>query len=174
MSTLKTQIHELAPVPKEVGRIDRIVSRPLKGERTMLQNGTFTPEEGLRTDRWGSRVHQTTNRQVSIIRTDIIDLLAGEADPSLSGDNLHVHLDISSDNLPAGSQLKIGTALFELTPENHVPCHLFKGRFGPEAFSIAEDPELADIRVRGLFLKVLKEGSFQVGDAIEVIRKVTD
>ncbi|MEE2750638.1 MAG: MOSC domain-containing protein, partial [Myxococcota bacterium] len=100
--------------------------------------------------------------------------LAAEADPSLSGDNLHVHLDISTDNLPVGSQLKIGTALFELTSEQHVPCHLFRQRFGQEAFSITEDPELAHNRLRGVFLKVVKAGSVQVGDSIEVTRRATD
>jgi len=161
-------------VPNNAGRIDRIVSRPLKGERTVLQEGVFTPEKGLLTDRWGSRPHQSNNRQVSVIRTDIIDLLAGDADPSLSGDNLHVQLDISTGNLPVGSQLQIGTALFELTPEKHVPCQFFEQRFGTEAFSITEDPELANNRLRGLFLKVVKEGRVRVGDTIEVIQRATD
>ncbi len=173
MNTLK-QIHELAPAPKNTGRIDRIVSRPLKGERAVLQEGYFTPVEGLRTDRWGSRPHKTTNRQVSVIRTGIIDLLAGETDPTLSGDNLHVHLDISTDNLPFGSLLRLGAALFELTPEKHTPCHLFEKRFGQEALSITADPNLASSRLRGLFLKVLEEGRIQVGDSIEVIRSATD
>ena len=140
----------------------------------MVQEAYFTPQEGLRGDRWGSRPHKTANRQVSVIRTDIMNLLAGEADPCLSGDNLHVQLDLSTANLPQGSRLKIGTALFELTSETLAPCEQFERRFGQESFSIAKDPELADIRPRGLFLKVLEEGRIEVGDPIKVIRNSTD
>ena len=50
------------------------------------------------------------------MRADVARLIADGQDLSLFGDNLLVELDLSVENLPAGTRLRIGTALCEVTP----------------------------------------------------------
>ena len=47
MHELEAAIHRLSAGPKDAGQLNRLVSRPEKGSRTVLQTAHFTPEGGL-------------------------------------------------------------------------------------------------------------------------------
>jgi MOSC domain-containing protein YiiM len=131
----------------------------------------LTVEGGMEGDRWGLRPHRSKARQLSAIRADVIDVLARGADPILSGDNLHVLLDLSSSNLPRGSRLQIGAAaVVQVSQEIHAPCALFSSRFGQDAHDITLAPAFEDQRLRGVLLTVLEGGRIAEGDEIRILR----
>src|SRR5437870_5826950 len=71
--------------------------------------------------------------QVRLMRADVARLLADGSPVEQCDDNLLVELDLSLGNLPAGTRLRIGTALCAVTPKPHTGCSKFAGRFGADA-----------------------------------------
>ena len=173
MSTLSLadELRALAAAPKEVGRVVRVVLRPKRGTRNRVQSAMLTVSGGMEGDRWGLRPHRSKARQLSAIRADVIDALARGADPILSGDNLHVLLDLSKPNLPPGTLLQIGAAVVvQASTEIHAPCALFSGRFGQDAHDITLAPAFEDQRLRGVLLSVVVGGRVTEGDEIRILR----
>ncbi len=169
--TLADELRALAPAPEEVGRVVRVVLRPARGTRSRVQSAMLTVEGGMERDRWGLRSHGSKARQLSAIRADVIDALARGADPILSGDNLHILLDLSRSNLPSGTRLQIGSAaVVQVSEEIHAPCALFSGRFGQDAHDITLAPEFEEERLRGVLLSVVEGGRVAEGDEIRILR----
>jgi len=98
----------------------------------------------------------------------VADLIAGGQPLVLAGDNLFVSLDLSTGNLPAGSRLRAGTALLEVTPKPHNGCRKFRTRFGDGALRLVSDAKLRHRNLRGIYLCVIEPGILRVGDSIEV------
>ena len=90
-------------------------ARP-NNERQSLADAQLTPEGGIDGDRWvhDSYYGPTDGRsdprcQVSLMNARFLRQIAGAEDAMcLAGDNLIVDLDLSEENLPAGSRLAIG------------------------------------------------------------------
>ena len=84
----------------------------------------------------------------------------------LAGDQLYVDMDLSEDNLPPGTQVHIGTAIFEITTKPHTGCAKFSARFGPDALAFVNSPEGKRLHLRGIYAKVVQAGVVRAGDAI--------
>ena len=172
IETLEAQLRALPPAPRRVGRLDRIVIRPARGERQELSTATVTVGGGIDGDRWGVRAAQlgerVADREVTLIRTDFAAVLAGEQSPRETGDNLHVWLDISEENLPPGSRLRIGAAVLEVSPKRHSGCQRFRERFGAPAGAVNGRPAVRGWRVRGLLLRVVEGGTISVGAPVVI------
>ena len=85
----------------------------------------------------------------------------------LAGDQLHVDLDLSTTNLPAGTQLAIGdVAVIEITDQPHTGCAKFADRFGAEALRFVNIGAGKELRLRGLNAKVVVPGPIRAGDRI--------
>ncbi len=151
-----------------------IVVRPKTDERAILSAGKLTPGLGLQGDNWGdSRTAEAipteaeSSNQVSLMSSRVIAELAVTEDRwPLAGDNLYVDFDLSSENLPPGSLIEVGTALLEITGEPHTGCRKFSRRFGNDAVAFVNSAEGKHLNLRGIFARVLQAGSVRVGDAI--------
>jgi MOSC domain-containing protein YiiM len=105
--------------------------------------------------------------QINIMNARVIALLAQErARWQLAGDQLYVDLDLSVDNLPAGTQLGIGSAVLQVTTIPHAGCKKFRDRFGLEALKFVNSGEGKRLRLRGLNARVVQSGVVRVGDAV--------
>ncbi len=158
--------------PRDAGRVVRCVVRPEKGGRAAPSAITLSVEGGIEGDRWTTDPHKRPGNQVSLINVHVIDSLA-EHDPEracLSGDNLHVDLDLTEENLPVGTTLTIGTCVLEVSSEPHRPCQLFHGRFGASAVKKVARANRVGRRGRGVLTSILTEGQIRVGDVIYVKR----
>ena len=82
------------------------------------------------------------------------------------GDQLFVDLDLSLENLPAGTQLAVGEAVVEVTPEPHTGCAKFSARFGTEALKFVNKSPGRELRLRGVNARVVSPGAVRAGDTV--------
>lgn len=167
-------LDDVRAAPTEAGTVELIVRRPADGEREVLQEGRLDLAEGLVGDNWCRRWSKRTDdgsphpeMQLNVIGARFARLLSDdEAHRALAGDQLHLDLDLSVANLPAGTRLALGTAVIEVTAEPHRGCAKFTRRFGPDAMRLVNSPTGQDLRLRGLNAKVVVAGSVRPGDTV--------
>ena len=162
--------------PRDAGTIDRLVIRPrggAPGERHVVESLTVDPEQGVIGDRWLDDPHRDIDAQVSLINTHVIRSLAASANGTpteLCGDNLHVDLDLTEDNLPVGTRLEIGTAILVVGSKPHRPCRFFVERFGARGAKKVARATRIGRRGRGVLCRVERAGEIRVGDVVHVTR----
>jgi hypothetical protein len=147
------------------GRLAAIFVRPATDERKELHTAVLSVVEGVCGDRWQGTDPRT---QITLMNVSVLDCLArGDRSRwSQAGDQLIVDLDLSEQNLPVGQRLAVGDALVEVTDEPHTGCRKFTERYGGDALAFINARERRHLRLRGCYVKVLKGGAVQTGDAI--------
>ena len=106
-------------------------------------------------------------RQLTLVNARAIALVARDRDRwPLAGDQLYVDLDLSPENLPAGTRLAVGEAVIEVTDQLHTGCAKYTARFGPAAIRFVNQPTGRSLRLRGMYARVVVPGTVRAGDAI--------
>jgi hypothetical protein len=156
--------------PKASGTLRLIVRRPRRGEREVIAEGMLDPEHGLAGDSWSCRADIRTrgpanpDAQLTIMNARAANLVAGREDRwPLAGDQLFIDLDLSLDNLPAGTELAIGTAVLRVSKKPHTGCRKFVERFGLDAMAFVNSPQGRALNLRGIYARVVRAGVIRVG-----------
>lgn len=171
---LEAGLPEILESPRDVGVLSLIVQRPAVNERQTVDTGTLSVSEGLVGDNWKSRRNPHPEMQLNIMNSRSAALVAQDPDRwELAGDQLYVDLDLSLDNLPAGSQLSIGDAVVEITDVPHRGCLKFVDRFGRDAMEFVNSDIGCQLNLRGVNAKVVKDGNIRVKDTINVTKRGT-
>jgi hypothetical protein len=103
--------------------------------------------------------------QLNIMNARVTALVARQRDGwQLAGDQLYIDLDLSDENLPAGTQLALGSAVIEVTPQPHSGCNKFVSRFGIDAMKFVNSAAGKELHLRGINAKVVHPGLIRVGD----------
>ncbi len=163
--------------PKHEGALEMIVRRPQIGEREILHEGQLDVSEGLVGDSWKIRSSKRTpdgtphpDMQLNVMNSRVIALLSQDKSRwHLAGDQLYVDLDLSEDNVPAGTQLAIGSAVIEVTGEPHTGCGKFVERFGIDAMTFVSAPQWKTLHLRGINARVVQPGVIRVGDVARTL-----
>lgn len=171
-------LDELRAAPTNAGEVQLIVRRPSTDEREALDSAKLSTAEGLVGDNWRARGSRQTDdgsaeldRQLTIMSARAADAVAGSRDRwALAGDQLYIDIDMSHDNLPAGSVLTIGTAAVEVTEPPHTGCQKFVQRFGLDAMRWVNGEDGKKLRLRGLNARVVRDGTVSIGDRATVER----
>lgn len=174
---LEAGLDEIRQSPKDEGVLRLIVRRPEVGVREVLDEGQLDLVDGLVGDTWRLRKSKRTadgsphpDMQLNIMNVRVVDLVAQDQSRwPLAGDQLFLDMDLTDENLPAGTRLAIGSAIVEVTPEPHTGCAKFVERFGLDAMKFVNSETGRQMRLRGLNAKVVQPGTVRVGD---VARKV--
>jgi hypothetical protein len=171
---LAAGLEEIRRSPAAQGTVELIVRRPAEDEREVLAEGLLDVDDGLVGDAWGARGSSrspdgSANRdaQLTLMNARAIALIAGSRDRwPLAGDQLYVELDLSFENLPAGTQLAVGEAVIEVTAEPHTGCAKFSARFGSAAITFVNKPPGRELRLRGINTRIVRSGAVRAGDSI--------
>lgn len=171
---LENELPHILDSPSDVGEIEMIAARPAPGERNRLATGRLDTELGLVGDNWkerGSR-HRPDGRanpdaQVTLMNSRVARAISTDGeDWILAGDQIYVDLDLSVENLPAGSRLQIGDAIVELSEQPHTGCAKFVERFGRDALRFVNVGQGKEFRLRGANCSVVSGGEFKVGGKV--------
>lgn len=160
--------------PKDEGVLELIVRRPRVDEREVLEEGRLDLVEGLVGDSWRARGSSRTpdgtahpDTQLNVMNSRILALVAQDRERwRLAGDQLIIDMDLSDQNLPAGTRLALGSAVIEVTDQPHTGCKKFVARFGLDAMKFVNSPEGRRLRLRGLNAKVIRPGVIRAGDVV--------
>jgi hypothetical protein len=171
---LEAGLRALPAAPVEIGTLELLVARGSSGERHLPHAAQFTREGGMPGDRWASDARYGPNYQLATARVDFARLVANGQPLELHGDNLYLNLDVSVENLPAGSLLRLGEALLAVTPQPHNGCKKWVQRFGLDAMQLNLAPEYRHLRLRGLYLRVIEDGTARVGDSVVVVSRAPE
>ncbi|MEW6159644.1 MAG: MOSC domain-containing protein [Verrucomicrobiota bacterium] len=173
-SELEAGLDKIRQAPRHEGVVEMIVRRPNVGEREVLAEAALDLIEGLIGDTWKTRGSSrtpdgssNTECQITIMNSRVIGLLAQKESWPLAGDQLFVDLDLSQDNLPAGTRLAIGSAVLEISEHPHLGCKKFLTRFGADALKFVNSPLGRQLRLRGLNARIVIAGKVRVGDSVK-------
>jgi hypothetical protein len=180
---LEAFLPQLLAAPRDAGTLELVVRRPAPGQREVLDEGELDLGVGLVGDTWLERGSSKTadggshpEMQLNVMSARMVAFLAGDpARRALAGDQLFLDLDLSHDNLPAGSRLTIGDpavrgAVIEVTEPPHTGCAKFVERFGAEAMRFVNGAVGRPMRLRGLNARVVVPGRVRPGDPVRVTR----
>jgi hypothetical protein len=172
MGELEKGLAEISKSPGDSGVLRLIVRRPEAGARQVLETGELTLEDGLVGDGWRTRGSSRRvdgspdpENQLTIMNARAVALVAREQDRwQLAGDQLFIDLDLSTENLPAGTRLALGSAIIEVSAQPHTGCGKFRARFGADAMKFVNSPAGRKMNLRGINAKVIQAGVIRVGD----------
>lgn len=174
-AALDASLDHLRAAPTESGSLSMIVRRPAHGEREILDEGVLDEAEGLVGDNWLSRATSRAiadgrhlDAMITVMSARMVGLLGATPEAqALAGDQLYVDLDISHDNLPAGTRIAIGDeAILEVTAKPHAGCKKFLARYGAEAVAFVNSEVGTRMRLRGLNARVVRGGIVRPGDVV--------
>ncbi|HEY6333070.1 MAG TPA: hypothetical protein VI756_27350, partial [Blastocatellia bacterium] len=174
MHELKAGLDEIRRAPKNQGTLDLIVRRPLVEQREILRQGDLDLAEGLVGDSWMWRGSSHTpdgssdpKCQITIMNSRAVALVAQAKERwSLAGDQLFIDMDLSLENLPAGTLLSIGSAIIEVTNQPHTGCKKFVSRFGLDAMKFVNSAIGRQLNLRGINARVVQAGTIRVSDTV--------
>jgi hypothetical protein len=169
---LEAGLGQIRESPRDAGRLVLLVRRPSVGQRDLPAEAVLDQVAGLDGDNWLTRGSRSTpdgsadpDRQVTVMNARAAELVAGGTERmSLAGDQLYLDLDLSLDNLPAGSMLAVGQAVLQVSEAPHLGCAKFVERFGPEAMRFVNSRVGRQLRLRGMNARVVVPGTVRVGD----------
>ncbi len=174
---LEAGLENIRQSPKDKGILDMIVRRPQIEAREILSAGKLDLIDGLEGDNWKARGSSSTHdksahpeMQINIMNSRVIALLAQEKERwQLAGDQLFIDMDLSAENLPAGTKLSIGEAILQVTAEPHAGCKKFTARFGLEAMKFVNSALGKELHLRGVNAKVIQAGTIRVSDSVRKV-----
>jgi len=171
LAELEAGLHALPEAPRDSGRLAGIVRRRADGVREHPERARLSLEEGMPGDGWSRRPPRDPQAQLAVMSLDVALLVANGQSLGVFGDNLFVELDLSDANLPAGSRLRVGEAIVEVTAKPHNGCSKFRARFGADALRFVQSAATRPRNLRGVYWKVVAAGEVRVGDRIEVLAR---
>jgi len=171
LGELEQKLGTLPAAPRDAGRVALLVRRRPDKVRETPTRIDLGPDTGVPGDAWGRGEKPDRAAQLTVMEIDVAEMIANGQPLTVFGDNLFLALDLSVENLPTGSRLRLGRALLEVTAKPHNGCRKFAARFGHDALRLVANPELRHRNLRGIYMSVVEAGEVAVGDAVAVVSR---
>lgn len=171
---LEAALGHIREAPADSGTIELIVRRPAEDAREVLDVAEINDAEGVAGDTWNQRSSPTSpeggphpDAQITIMSARAAAAVIGPLERwPLAGDQIYADLDISHSTLAAGTRLRLGEAVLEVTAKPHRGCAKFAARFGRDALRFVNTGEGQALRMRGVNCRVVEPGTVRAGDPI--------
>jgi hypothetical protein len=165
---LETRWHDLLAASPASGTIQLLVVRAGGGTHDTPSRISLDPATGIQGDRWFAGETPDPQTQVSLIDHRVVCTLVGgdAARWHTPGDNVVVDLDLNQAALPAGTRLRLGSAVIEISAKPHTGCHKFRARLGDEALRWVNAHPHRSRRLRGVYARIVTAGEVAVGDRV--------
>src|SRR5688572_15446724 len=92
--------------PRDRGTVRALVRRSEGGRRELLESATLSEVDGMPGDSWGRRPDRNPEAQLTAVEWGVAQIIANGQPLALSGDQIHLDLDLSKDNLPTGGRAR--------------------------------------------------------------------
>jgi MOSC domain-containing protein YiiM len=171
LADLERGLDALPPAPRDAGRVALIVCRRADKVRETPVRVQLQLASGIPGDGWNRKEPPDPEAEITVMQRDVAELIANGQRLTVFGDNLLVELDLSVENLPTGTRVRIGGATLEVTAKPHNGCSKFATRFGHDALRFVSARELRHRNLRGIHLRVVEPGEVAVGDRIDVLSR---
>jgi MOSC domain len=171
LEDLERMLETLPQAPMDHGRVGLVVMKGHGGRRETPDRILLNPIANVPGDAGHDLEDSDGETQLTIMQLDVAELIANGQPLPLFGDNLFLDLDLSTDNLPPGSRVRVGGAILEVTPLPHNGCRKFRGRFGDNALRFVSKTGLRHRNLRGIYMRVLEGGEVEPGDRVEVLSR---
>lgn len=174
---LAQRMPDVLAAPKDSGTVDMIVVRPEKGQRLTPDSAELSLAGGIAGDHWARGCWKSLDDgspdpdvQICIMNSRIIRAIAGGPENwAPAGDNLFIDMDLSPGNCPPGTRLALGTVELVITAEPHNGCQNFIDRYGRDACVFVNTGQGSELRLRGIYGRVTRDGTVSVGDEVRKI-----
>jgi hypothetical protein len=174
LATLEAGLDQIRASPNDAGHVELICRRPQTEQREVIDEVVLDTEQGLVGDNWLTRGSKSMpdgsahpDMQLTLMNVRSATLIAGPPERRrLAGDQFFVDLDLSIQNIPPGSRLKLGDATIEITEIPHRGCGKFSARFGVDALKFVNSKVGRELNLRGVNARVVDGGVVRRGDAI--------
>lgn len=171
LADLERMLQALPGGNEDKGQVALLMRRGEQGRREVLDRVALAPDTGVPGDAWCRAAQPNPGMQIAVMQKDVAELIANGQALTLFGDALILDLDLSAANLPAGSRVRVGGAILEVTPMPHNGCRKFQARFGSEALRFVSMKELRHRNLRGIYMRVAEPGEVRIGDPVDVISR---
>jgi len=174
---LDRALPDVLAAPKTGTRVEMLCRRPDRNQRVFPEVLKFTVDSGIEGDYemdkpWLKLPDGSPDPriQVSIIPRRVLDLVwLDRENTTHPGDAIVTDLDMTHENLPVGSRLKVGTAVVEISDVWNDGCAKWKVRMGRPANDWISAPEHETLRLRGIYCRIVGDGVVRLGDTITKI-----
>jgi len=168
-TVLRDSLDALPAPPRASGRLGLVVRRTPDKSRETPEAVELRSARGVPGDAWDRQPNGNPEAALTVMQVDVATLIANGQPLTVFGDNLFLELDLSRENLPIGSRVRVGASLLEVTAKPHNGCRKFVARFGEDALRLVADPGLRHRNLRGIYMRVVERGTVTVGDPVEVM-----
>lgn len=175
LDTLKSGLKAmLDAAPRDNGTLDMIVMRPEHDARVLPESIEVRAHDGVPGDHWKSGTGYALNdgtgdpdAQICIMMSGCIRAIAGDKEHwAPAGDNFFIDMDLTPANMPPGTAFAIGSAEFVVTELPHNGCQSFIDRYGRDACLFVNTGIGKELRLRGIYARVTRNGTVSVGDTV--------
>jgi MOSC domain-containing protein YiiM len=165
---LNAGLDRILEAPQDGGTVEMLIVRPTDDERTTPESVEVSANLGMHGDHWSAGPYRDEpDTQITIMNSRVLDLVSGGRERwSLAGDNIIADLDISHVNLVPGQKLEAGSAILEITEIPHTGCKKFSTRYGADALRFVNVGPGKELRMRGIYARVVQAGIITVGDQL--------
>lgn len=171
LGELQRKLDALEHAAADAGRVTFVVRRGAGGVRETPGELQLSLDIGVEGDSWGRKAQRDPEMQIAVMQRDVAVFIANGQPLTLFGDSLFLELDLSAANLPAGSRLRVGAAILEVTSAPHNGCRKFQARFGSDALRLVSHKEWRDRNLRGIYMRVIEPGAVRPGDPVAVLAR---
>jgi hypothetical protein len=172
------ELHAALPgvlaAPRDAGEVRLLCLRPKPNARSFPRSLTLSRTGWVEGDFERSRPWMRLadgapdpRIQVAMMSWRVLGLVWRERDRVVfPGDNIVVDMNLTEENLPAGTRLAAGSAVLRVSDVANDGCVKWRVRCGDAASDWTTAPARAPLRLRGLFCSIERDGVVTVGDTI--------